>query len=108
MNIEMNPTPSVGSKERLAADLKQVATDTSGLVKEFSAATASDIAQVKTMVEQSFYDAKAYAISGRVALSDKVRGAAIATDGYVREHPWRTLGGTALAGLVIGFLFSRR
>jgi len=108
MNTELNPMPSIGNKERLAGDLKQVATDTSGLMQEIAAATASDIAQVKTMVEQSFDDAKKYAISGRAALSDKVRGAAIATDGYVRTNPWKTLGATALAGLVIGFLFSRR
>ncbi|WP_172204292.1 YqjD family protein [Niveibacterium sp. COAC-50] len=108
MNTELNPVTGIGSKDRLAVDLKHVVADTSGLIQEIAAATASDLAQVQTKVAQSFDDAKTYAINSKGALGEKVRGAAIATDGYVRTNPWKTVGATALAGLVIGFMFSRR
>lgn len=108
MNTEINPLSSMGSKDRLATDLKNVVADTSGLIQDIAAATASDLARVQTKFERAVDDARTYAINSKHALREKARGAAIATDGYVRTNPWKTIGATALAGLIIGFLFSRR
>ena len=42
------------------------------------------------------------------AIRDKAREAARATDDYVHENPWRSIGVAAGAGLVIGLLIGRR
>ena len=38
---------------------------------------------------------------------DEVRGAARATDGYVRDNPWTAIGIGAGLGLLAGLLISR-
>jgi ElaB/YqjD/DUF883 family membrane-anchored ribosome-binding protein len=41
-------------------------------------------------------------------MSDRARSSAKSADDYVRAQPWRVIGITAAAGLLIGFLFGRR
>ena len=43
-----------------------------------------------------------------VALLEKTKLAAKATDDYVRDNPWQAVGIAAMAGLVLGILISRR
>jgi ElaB/YqjD/DUF883 family membrane-anchored ribosome-binding protein len=42
------------------------------------------------------------------AIRDKAREAARATDDYVHENPWRSIGVAAGAGLLVGLLIGRR
>ena len=42
------------------------------------------------------------------AVMDKTKEAARATDEYVHDHPWTTVGVAAGVGLVIGLLLRRR
>jgi len=41
-------------------------------------------------------------------LKTRVRYAARATDEYVHENPWKSMGVVAAAGIVIALIFSRR
>jgi len=108
MHTELNAVPTLGSKERLAADLEHVAADATGLIHEIALATAGDLAHAKAKVKSSFGDAKAYAMRERAALGDRARSTAIATGEYVKTNPWKTLGAAAVAGLCVGFLIRRR
>jgi ElaB/YqjD/DUF883 family membrane-anchored ribosome-binding protein len=42
------------------------------------------------------------------ALRVKTREVARATDDYVHEHPWKSIGMAAGLGLIVGLLISRR
>jgi ElaB/YqjD/DUF883 family membrane-anchored ribosome-binding protein len=50
---------------------------------------------------QELQDFKEAALQG-------TKEAAEATEAYVQDHPWKSLGIAAAAGLVIGLLISRR
>ena len=39
--------------------------------------------------------------------TERVRNAAEATDGYIRDNPWEAIGWVAAAGFIIGFLLGR-
>ncbi len=53
-------------------------------------------------------DARSSLHEARMAVSEKARVAARATDGYVKANPWKVLGVVAAAGLVAGFIARRR
>jgi len=44
----------------------------------------------------------------RAALLGRTKDAARATDAYIHENPWQTIGVTAGVGLVVGSLTGRR
>jgi len=44
----------------------------------------------------------------QAAVTTKLDRTATATYGYVRENPWRTLGGAVLVGVIVGLLVHRR
>lgn len=94
-------------KDALTKDLKIVANDVAGLMKEVPGSTAEELAAARTKVETRWADARSKLDEARARISEKARGAAGATDALVRENPWKALGlGVAVGGLLIGFLVS--
>lgn len=53
-------------------------------------------------------DARNSLHDARMAVAEKARVAAKATDAYVKANPWKVLGVAAAAGLVAGFISRRR
>jgi len=110
MNTEPNASQGTveGMKEKLVRDLKSVASDGDNLVKEVANSTAEEIAAARTKIEGKLGEAKSKLDNARIAAAERARGAADATQEFVRENPWKALGVAAAAGLIIGFLLSRR
>ncbi|MBS1196803.1 MAG: hypothetical protein H6R18_588 [Proteobacteria bacterium] len=77
-------------KQLLVNDMKGVVGDANDILKQVAHSTAEEIGAVRT------------------AVTEKAKCVASATNEYVRESPWRTLGIVAAAGLVVGFLLNRR
>lgn len=97
-----------GKKESLVKDLKSVVVDADDLLKEMAGAGADKFAAARTKVEGGMSEAKSRLGNARVAVTEKARHAAGVTNDYVKENPWRVLGIAAAAGLIMGFLISRR
>jgi len=97
-----------GKKEALVNDLKNVVGDADALLKEVASATAEGYAAARTKVEGRLIEAKSRLDDARLAVAKKTRDAAVVTNAYVRENPWRVLGVAAATGIVIGFLLNRR
>lgn len=110
MNTELNASDGTveGKKERLVKDLKSVVTDADGLLKEVANSTAEEFAVARTKIEGKLGEARSRLDDARIAVTEKAKSAADATHEYVRENPWKALGVAAAAGLIIGFLLSRR
>lgn len=97
-----------GKKEALVNNLKSVVGDADALLKEVAGATAEGYAAARTKVEGRLNEAKSRLDDARLAVAKKTKDAAGVTNAYVRENPWKVLGVATAAGLVIGFLLSRR
>lgn len=97
-----------GKKESLVKDLKSVVVDADDLLKEMAGAGADKFAAARTKIEGEMDVVRSRLGNARVAVTEKARHAAGVTNDYVKENPWRVLGITAAAGLIMGFLISRR
>ena len=95
-------------KDKLVKDLKGVVVDADDLLKEVASSSTEEFAAARTRLVGQMSLAKVRLGDMRSAVTDKARGAADATHEYVRENPSKVVGIAALAGLVIGYLLSRR
>lgn len=110
MNTELNASHGTveGMKEKLVKDLKGVVADADDLLKDVVNSSAEEFAAARTKIEAKLREAKSRLDDARLAVTEKAKGAADATDEYVRENPWTALGVAVAAGFIIGFLLSRR
>ncbi len=110
MTTELTATHGIaeGKKERLVKDLKGVVADANELLKEMAGSTAEGFAAARTKAEGKLGEVRARLDNARTAAKERAKAVAGATDDYVKENPWKVLGGAAVAGLVIGLLLRRR
>lgn len=101
-------TPNEVTTDQLLADLKTVMSDAEALLRATSAQTGEKIQEVRARAEESLRQAKARLSSIEDEALRRAREVAGATDEYVRENPWQSVGIAAGVGLLIGLLLSRR
>lgn len=94
--------------DRLMRDLHTVILDTEELVKATAGNTHESLAAVRTRVEKSLRAAKSSLDSVQRRTLAQAKDAAQATDAYVHENPWRSLGIAASVGVLLGLLLNSR
>lgn len=94
--------------ERLVEDLKTVMHDAEALLKVTSAQTGEKIQEVRARAEESLRNAKVRLTEVEEEALRRARELADATEEYVRDNPWQSVGIAAGIGLVLGILISRR
>lgn len=94
--------------DQLVADLKTVVQDAEALLKATSALTGEKIQEVRARAEESLRQAKERLSEVEEEALRRAREIADATDEYVRENPWQSVGIAAGIGLVLGLLLARR
>ena len=99
---------TLATKEKLAADLRLVIADAEELLQITSSQTGDKVAELRARVGENLRVARAKLSEADAALRDKAREAARATDDYVHENPWRSIGIAAGAGLLVGLFIGRR
>ena len=101
-------TPNEVTTDQLLADLKTVMNDAEALLRATSAQTGEKIQEVRARAEESLRQAKARLTSIEDEALRRAREVADATDEYVRENPWQSVGIAAGVGLLVGLLLARR
>lgn len=96
------------TKEQLIADFKVVAADVEALLKASADEGSETFANLRNKAEQSLAAAKSKMADAQESLVEKGKVAAKATDEYVHENPWKSVGLAAAVGLVIGLLIAKR
>ena len=94
--------------DRLVQDLKTVMQDAEALLKATSAQTGEKIQEVRARAEESLRQAKIRLTEAEEEALRRARELADATEEYVRDNPWQSVGIAAGIGLVLGILISRR
>ncbi len=92
--------------DKLVADLKAVVHDAEALLKATSAQTGEKIQEARARAEDSLRQAKARLTQAEEEALKRARELADATEEYVRDNPWRSVGIAAGIGLVLGLLIS--
>lgn len=95
-------------QKRLADDFKAVVNDAEELLRHAARDAGEGYNQARERLEQSLKTARAELNTLEKAMLDNARRAGQATDGYVRNHPWESIGIGAGVGLLLGMLIARR
>ena len=96
------------TKEQLIADFKVVAADVEALIKATANQGGESLTNLRNKAEASLAVAKSKMADAQETIVEKSKIAAKATDEYVHENPWKSIGLSAAVGLVIGLLIGRR
>lgn len=94
--------------DQLVADLKAVMNDAEALLKATSTQTGEKIQEVRARAEQSLQQAKVRLTELERDARRRAQEMTDATEGYVRDNPWQSVGIAAGVGLLLGLLMSRR
>jgi ElaB/YqjD/DUF883 family membrane-anchored ribosome-binding protein len=97
-----------GRRDKLYVDLKAVVADADELLQEIGNATEEEIAVARGRIEQRLHAARTAIEDARTVVSRNVRHAAVVTQDYAMENPWKAFGLPAVAALVVFALLSRR
>lgn len=95
------------SKEKLMQDLRVVVADAEELLRATAGQAGEKAAAARERIQESLVVAKERLVAAERAVVEKTKQAAKATDEYVHENPWKSVGIAAGVGLIIGMLISR-
>jgi ElaB/YqjD/DUF883 family membrane-anchored ribosome-binding protein len=101
-------TESAVTREKLAADLKAVIRDTEELLTATAGQAGEKIHAARARAEETLRTAKARLADLGEAGVEKAKAAAKATDTYVHENPWQSIGIAAGVGFLLGLLVCRK
>jgi ElaB/YqjD/DUF883 family membrane-anchored ribosome-binding protein len=100
-------TTNIGN-EKLMQDLKAVVSDTEELMKATAGDASERVAKARARAEASLRHARGRLVEIEQDLAARARAAAQATNVYVHENPWPSIGAAAAVGFVAGLLIGRR
>jgi len=96
------------SRDKMVTDVKVLISDAEELLKLTAGEASGKLAEVRARLGERVASAKVRVVEIEHALVAKTKEAAKATDVYVHENPWKSVGIAAGAGLLIGLLIGRR
>ena len=96
------------SSQQLQSDLKAVVNDAEALLKATAGEAGSKFGGVRERLEESLRATRERLVDLEEEVLAQTRAAARATDDYVHENPWPSIGIAAAVGLVVGVLIGRR
>lgn len=96
------------NKEKLIADVKIVIADAEELLRATAGQAGEKIAGLRTSIQDRLVDARLKLGDLEGVMVEKAKAVGRATDDYVHDNPWRSVGIAAGVGLVIGLLIGRR
>ena len=95
------------SKEKLMQDLRMVVADAEELLRATASQTGEKVSAARERIQGHLDAAKERLEDAEAMMIEKTKAAALATDEYVHDNPWRAVGIAAGVGLVVGMLISR-
>jgi ElaB/YqjD/DUF883 family membrane-anchored ribosome-binding protein len=96
------------TKEKLVADFRVVVADAEELLRATAGQAGDKMTDLRAKLQDHLYAAKQSLADAQAAVVEKTKAVARATDDYVHDNPWRSIGIAAGIGLVIGLLIGRR
>ena len=103
----MNDAGTV-NKEKLIADMKIVVADTEELLRATANQAGDKVAELRGKIQNNLVNARASLADAQAAVVDRAKQVGRATDEYVHDNPWRSIGVAAGIGFIVGLLIGRR
>lgn len=107
MNSKLTGVSNEVSKEKLMQDLGMVVSDAEELLRATASQAGEKVSAVRERIQDNLSAAKEHLAVAQQHIVAKTKQAAIVTDEYVHENPWKAVGVAAGFGLIVGMLISR-
>ncbi|MBC7686467.1 MAG: DUF883 domain-containing protein [Bdellovibrionales bacterium] len=104
--IDSIPTKT-GTRDQLMSDLKTVITDAESWLRSSNMLTGEDLIAAKAKFERTLINAKDTLVGLEESVVERTKVAAKATDEFVHENPWKSIGLGVAAGVIVGMLIAR-
>lgn len=95
-------------KDKLMGDLRVVIADAEELLRLTVDQTGEGAADLRSRIQTRLNQARVDLVHAQEMAVAKVKAAGHATDEFVHENPWKSIGIAAGVGLVVGLLVGRR
>ena len=95
-------------KDKLMNNLREVIADAEALLRMTADQAGEGAADIRSRVQTRMNQAKDDLLHLQDAAVAKAKAAGHATDEFVHENPWQSIGIAAGVGLVLGLLVGRR
>ncbi|MEC5160933.1 MULTISPECIES: DUF883 family protein [unclassified Janthinobacterium] len=96
------------AREKLMSDMKNVIHDAEDWLGKTGTRSGEEINAVKERFEHTLQTAKTDLMKLEASMMAKAKLAAQATDTYVNDNPWKSVGVGAAVGILFGLLVARR
>jgi len=104
----MSSQTIAAENEQLLQDVRQVLSNTEDLIQASGDEGGEKAKELRKRITENLKQAKVRLVEVEHAVVGKAKVAAKATDQYVHENPWKSIGIAAGVGLLLGMLISRR
>jgi len=108
ITLEKTMNDTQVTKDKLVSDFKAVVADTEELLKLTAGQAGDKVADVRVRLNDKLTAAKYKLQDLEAAVVEKTKAAARATDDYVHDNPWKSVGVAAGVGFLLGLLVNRR
>ena len=92
----------------IANEYHSLLADIEDLIKSTTSLTGEDLVHAKEVINARILAAKKSVEEVGSAIADKAKKSAAATNSYVHENPWQSIGIGAALGLIVGVVVARR
>jgi len=106
--IDSNNASAAASKEKLMEDLRLVVADAEELLRATASQAGEGAVAARARIQESLQVVKGRLSAAEAAVIERARQAAKATDQYVHDNPWQSIGISVCAGVIVGMLIARR
>lgn len=96
------------NREKMISDLKSVVKEAEDLLRKSGEQLGAGYESAKARFDSTMHSARTGFVSMEEQMAAQTREAMEATDRYVQENPWQAVGISAVAGLVLGYLITRK
>ena len=95
-------------QEALMSDLQDALSDTESMLSDLASDGGQMAKDLRQRLTDNLQNVKAKLIETEELVTEKAKYAAKATDDYVHENPWQSIGVAVGVGFLVGMLVSRR
>lgn len=96
------------TKDKLVSDFKVVVADAEELLRMTANQAGDKVGDLRNRLQDHLATAKSKLADAEAAVVERTRAVARATDDYVHDNPWRSIGIAAGIGFIVGMLIGRR
>ncbi|MDP2810246.1 MAG: DUF883 family protein [Rhodocyclaceae bacterium] len=99
---------TIVTRDKLVADMRVVVADAEELLRATASQAGDKMVEVRARVQDHLASAKVRLAEAEAAVIDRAKAVGHATDDYVHDNPWRSVGVAAGVGFIVGLLIGRR